>query len=220
MLRHLLSGRPVRQWPQRSFGASPLYSTAKASFRAAPLTRRSHQPFTGTVQAFMTGVTHTPSADFCRPAGMNRFTLSPVSGTNDRPPEVNSTAFRTQPPDLQPVPWMDMDFVVNCQLVRPRMPLIRFLYIGSYVRAPRFFQTPPHDDAPSGGQGDFHPQLSNMPGTQQKAPGLCRGLSLMSQGSAYRLTWRLAPPPGPLAGPLPRMSPVETSLTQSEPLPL
>jgi hypothetical protein len=31
------------------------------------------------------------------------------------------------------VPLMDMDFVVACQLVRHRMPLIRFLFIGSYV---------------------------------------------------------------------------------------
>ena len=38
--------------------------------------------------------------------------------------------------------------------------------------------------------------------------------------AAYRLAWTLAPPLGPLSGPLPRTSPVETSLTQSEPLPL
>ena len=38
--------------------------------------------------------------------------------------------------------------------------------------------------------------------------------------SAYRLTWRLVPAPGPLPGPVPRTSPVETSLTQSDPLPL
>jgi hypothetical protein len=40
------------------------------------------------------------------------------------------------------------------------------------------------------------------------------------QGPVYRLTWRLAPPLGPRPGPLPRMSPLETGLTQSEPLPL
>ena len=44
-----------------------------------------------------------------------------------------STAFRTQPPNLQPVPLMDMDFTVTCPLIRHRMPQIRFLYIGSYV---------------------------------------------------------------------------------------
>ena len=31
------------------------------------------------------------------------------------------------------MPLMDMDFVVTSQLVRPRMPLIRFLFIGPYV---------------------------------------------------------------------------------------
>jgi len=50
----------------------------------------------------------------------------------------------------------------------------------------------------------------------KKAPGLRRGLVLKQQGAAYRLTWRLVPPPGaPLPG-----SPLETNLTQSELLPL
>ena len=71
------------------------------------------------------------------------------------------------------------------------------------------------------------PSMRIVPGTdcaalryETKAPGLRRGLMLKQQGSAYRLAWRLAPPLGPLVGPLPRTSPVETSLTQSEPLPL
>src|SRR5262252_9065566 len=64
---------------------------------------------------------------------MDRSTLSPDSGTNGRSPEVSSTAFRTQPPDLQPVPLMDMDFMGASPLVRHRMPRIWFLYIGSYV---------------------------------------------------------------------------------------
>ena len=86
-----------------------------------------------TVRAFTTSVPTTPSADFCRPVGTDCSTLSRVSTTNSRSPEVSSTAFRTQPPNLQPVPLMDMDFVVTCQLARHRMPRIRFLYIGSYV---------------------------------------------------------------------------------------
>ena len=73
----------------------------------------------------------TPAADFCRPVRMDRSTLSPDSGTNGRSPEVSSTAFGAQPPDLQPVPLMDMDFAVNGPFVQHRMPLIRFLYIGS-----------------------------------------------------------------------------------------
>jgi hypothetical protein len=78
-------------------------------------------------------VPNTPSADFCRPVRIDRSTLSPESRTDGRSPEVSSTAFRTRPPDLQPEPLMDMDFAVTSQLVRPRMPLIRFLFIGPYV---------------------------------------------------------------------------------------
>src|SRR5208282_4494489 len=77
--------------------------------------------------------TNMPSADFCRPVRIDCSTLSPDSGTNGRSPEVSSTAFRTQPADLQPVPLMDMGFAVIRPLARHRMPLIRFLYIGSYV---------------------------------------------------------------------------------------
>ena len=63
----------------------------------------------------------------------DRLGLHPEFRTSSRSPEVSSTAFRTQPPDLQPVPLMNMHFVVNCQLVRHRMPPIRFFYIGSHV---------------------------------------------------------------------------------------
>ena len=86
-----------------------------------------------TVRAFTTRVANMPSADFCCEIKASCDTLSRDSATHNRSPEVSSTAFRTQPPDLQPVPLMDMDFVVIGQLVRHRMPLIRFLYIGSYV---------------------------------------------------------------------------------------
>ena len=52
---------------------------------------------------------------------------------NGGPLEVTSTAFRTQPPNLQPVLLMDRDFAIIGPLVRHRMPRIRFLYIGSCV---------------------------------------------------------------------------------------
>lgn len=83
------------------------------------------------VWAFAATATTMPAADFCRTVRVNRFTLSPDSGTCDRPPEVSSTAFNAQPPNLQPVPLMDVDFAVLCLLVRHRMPHIRFLSIGS-----------------------------------------------------------------------------------------
>jgi len=55
-------------------------------------------------------------------------------------------------------------------------------------------------------------------GAHREAPGLCRGLLLIRQGPVYRLTWTLVPPaPGPL---MRAPSPLETTLTHSESLPL
>ncbi len=72
-----------------------------------------------------------PAADFCRTLRVDCSTLSPDSGTCRRSPEVSSTAFHAQLPDLQPAPWMDMDFAIKRPLVRHRMPPIWFLFIGS-----------------------------------------------------------------------------------------
>jgi hypothetical protein len=83
-----------------------------------------------------------PAADFCRTVRVNPSTLSPDSGTCGRPPAIRLTAFDAQPPDLQPAPLMDMDFAVIGQLVRRRMPYIRFLSIGS-----RLCSTLPSDPA-------------------------------------------------------------------------
>jgi hypothetical protein len=117
-----------------------------------------------------------PSADFCRPVRIDHSTLSPDSGTNGRSPEVSSTAFRTQPADLQPVPLMDMGFAVRCPLARHRMPQIRFLYIGSYVcstllsdpvsRRRRCASLSLHLHQVV--KGTFTPKLSNMLGTQRE----------------------------------------------------
>jgi hypothetical protein len=74
-----------------------------------------------------------PSADFCCEIKTPYDAFTHDFATRNRSPEVSSTAFRTQPPDLQPVPLMDMDFAVTCTLVRHRMPHIRFLSIGSHV---------------------------------------------------------------------------------------
>jgi hypothetical protein len=72
-------------------------------------------------------------ADFCDTVKVNRFTLSHESVTCHRSPEVSSTAFDAQPPDLQPVGLMDMGFAVPCPLARHRMPQIQFLYISSHL---------------------------------------------------------------------------------------
>ena len=61
--------------------------------------------------------TNMPSADFCCEIKAPHDALSHESVTHSRSPKVSSTAFRTQPPDLQPVPLMDMGFAVS-----PRRP--------------------------------------------------------------------------------------------------
>ena len=86
-----------------------------------------------TVRAFIPHGTNMPSADFCRWVKRNYFLLSHDSVTSNRSPEVSSTAFGAQPPDLPPVPLMDMSFAVNCPLARHRRPRIRFLSIGSHL---------------------------------------------------------------------------------------
>src|SRR5262250_2491966 len=131
-------------------GASLLLSSGKASTswffcRLSLLSRATYSPLPLTpcgdrsgLRSFLVSqaiLATLPSADFCRPVRMNYFTLSLDSETNGRSPEVNSTAFSAQPPDLQPAPLMDMGFAVICLLVRHRMPQIRFLYIGSRLRS-------------------------------------------------------------------------------------
>jgi len=122
-----------------------------------------------------------PFADFCDMVKVNRFTFSHESVTCRRSPEVSLTAFDAQPPDLQPVPLMDMDFAVVCPLVQHRMPQIRFLYIGSRLCSALL-------SGPASRRVLFHPcaslslhvhhvvkrtftsKRSNMLGTQTKSP--------------------------------------------------
>jgi len=122
--------------------------------------------------------TTMPSADFYRPIRIDHSLLSLDFETNGRSPEVSSTAFRTQPPNLQPVPLMDMGFAIISPLARHRMPQIRFLYIGSYVcstllsdlasRRRRCASLSLHLHQVV--KGTFTPKLSNMPSTHQKGP--------------------------------------------------
>src|SRR5215472_9053847 len=169
----------------RHFGASPLSSSRKANTswffcRLSSMSRAAYSPLPlpslrRTVWAFIRRRTTTPAADLCRPVRMDRSTLSPDSGTNARSPEVSSTAFRTQPPDLQPVPLMDMGFAIICPLARHRMPLIRFLYIGSHVCS-TLLSDPPSPERPCASlslhlhqvvKRTFTFELSNMLGTHQ-----------------------------------------------------
>src|SRR3984885_6475850 len=74
-----------------------------------------------------------PAADFCRTVRVNLSTLSHESLTCGRSPEVSSIAFHAQPPNLPPVPLMDVGFAIRCSLTRHRRPPIQFLFIGSPV---------------------------------------------------------------------------------------
>ena len=129
-----------------------------------------------TVRAFIRGRTTMPSADFCCGIKASCDALSHDSATHSRSPEVSSTAFRTQPPNLQPVPLMDMGFAVIGQLARHRMPQIRFLYIGSYVCS-TLLSDPPSPKRPCASlslhlhqvvKRTFTFELSNMLGTPKK----------------------------------------------------
>src|ERR1700740_3704763 len=70
---------------------------------------------------------------------------------------------------------MDMDFAVSCQLVQHRMPLIRFLYVGSYVCS-TLLSDPPSPGRPCASlslhlhqvvKRTFTFELSNMLGTHR-----------------------------------------------------
>src|SRR5262249_54564654 len=78
---------------------------------------------TSTVQAFGGAPPPTmPSADFCAAVRPSCDGLSPIAGTQRRPPEVRPTAFAARSPDLPPRSLMTVDFAINCSLVRPGRP--------------------------------------------------------------------------------------------------
>ena len=119
-----------------------------------------------------------PAADFCRTVRVNCSTLSPDSGTCGRPPELSSTAFNAQPPNLQPAPLMDMDFAIIRPLVQRSMPHIRFLSIGSRLCS-TLLSDPASRRCPGAslslllhkdGKGTCTPKLLNMLGTRTEGP--------------------------------------------------
>src|SRR5438477_4624878 len=110
-----------------------------------------------------------PSADFCAAIWSPCGDLSPVAGTQRRPPEVRSTAFAARPPDLPPRSLMAVDFAIICSLVRPgrpRYPVLvhraaTLLHASSGRRlamTPLRFANP---SPPSGWIEDFHLQAAN-----------------------------------------------------------
>ena len=127
-----------------------------------------------------------PAADFCGALRVNRYTLSPASGTHHRPPEVSSTAFSAQPPDLPPVLLMDADFIVIGQLVPHRRPhhpvfvhrlacLLHASFRPHLATTPLRFARP---SPPSGWEEDFHlPAVEHARHTKRKARSLVRAFT-------------------------------------------
>src|SRR5262252_6521032 len=67
--------------------------------------------------------------------------------------------------------------------------------------------------------GGTVPGIDRLRPGRLKSPRLAPRAFVVQQCLAYRLAWRLAPPLAPAAW-LPKTSPLETSLTHSEPSPL
>ena len=106
-----------------------------------------------------------PAADSRPTFRMNRSILSHDAVTCGGSPEVSSTAFDAQPPDLPPVCLVDTGFAVLCQLAphrRPHHPVLVHR-LASLIHAsfrPRLATTPLRFSSPSpppGRAGDFHP---------------------------------------------------------------
>jgi hypothetical protein len=125
-----------------------------------------------------------PAADSRPTVRMDRSILSHDAVTCGGSPEVSSTAFRAQPPDLPPVPLMEMGFAVTCQLARHRRPLHPVLVhrLALLLRAsfrPRLATTPLRfamTSPPSGCQRDFHPQAVEHVRHTRKKAAFSRGL--------------------------------------------
>src|SRR6266567_1719868 len=108
----------------------------------------------------------TIPAAYSRPTvRMDCSILSHDAVTCGGSPEVSSTAFNAQPPDLPPVCLVDLGFAVLCQLAPHRRPLHPVLVhrLASLIHASfrlRLATTPLRFSSPSpppGWAGDFHP---------------------------------------------------------------
>src|SRR5271155_3522933 len=95
--------------PSKALGAAPLLSSAKARrywlfCRLSVVESRRvlfapFIPLAGSVRAFTACAATTPSADSCHLVRNDLSLLRPDSRTDDRSPEVSSTAFDAQPLD-------------------------------------------------------------------------------------------------------------------------
>src|SRR5512147_370200 len=122
-----------------------------------------------------------PAADFYGVVRMNHFILSHDFVTRRRSPEVSSTAFRAQPPDLPPALLMDMSFAVLCPIAQRRRPhhpvfVHRLALLLHASFGPRLATTPLRfaiTSPPSGCEEDFHLQaVVHARHTKRRPPAL------------------------------------------------
>src|SRR5438067_1499158 len=119
-----------------------------------------------------------PSADFCAAVRPPCGGLSPVAGTQRRPPEVRPTAFAARPPDLPPRSLMTLDFTITGSLVRPGRPRYPVLVHRAAVLLhasfrPRLAAMPlrfANPSPPSGWIEDFHLQAVDHARHTTKSP--------------------------------------------------
>jgi len=170
-------------------------SGLRSPFPARPICCSAFRHWSASV-ALPTAWPTLPFADFCDTVEVNLFLSSHDFVTCRRSPQVSSTAFDAQPPDLPPVSLMDMGFAIICSLARHPRPHIRFLFIGSRLCSTLL-------SGPASRRVLFHPcaslwlhlhlvvkgtftlGLSNMLGTQKKATGL-RPVAQNDRGSQIR----------------------------------
>ena len=88
---------------------------------ALPSSRPQALPTFPIVWAFVACATTAPSADFCGAIKTPHGVVSHDSVTH-RSPVISSAAFHARPPDLPPVPLMNMGFAILCPLSRHRRP--------------------------------------------------------------------------------------------------
>lgn len=119
------------------------------------------------------------AADFYHTVRSAHASLSHESMTYGRSPEVSTTAFCAQPPDLRLTPLMDMDLAIIRSLVR-RPRLLSGSCPSAHAFARHFLQTPSHGNAfalrypspPSGWGKTLTSKLSYMLGTRKRPPTL------------------------------------------------
>jgi hypothetical protein len=112
------------------------------------------------------------AADCCHMVRSAHASLSHESVTYDSSPEVSTTAFHAQPPDLRLTPLVDMDFAIISSLIR-RSRLISGFCSSARVFARHFLPTSFRIDAlalcypspPPGWEETCTPKLSHMLGT-------------------------------------------------------